>query len=310
MLLLASTAPAQEQEQIPTFRTGTAWVRVDVQAGEGERLLGNLQREDFVVYDEGEPQKILYFGRDSEPLDVVLLLDVSGSMRRYLEQMAANARNALKELHEGDRVAVMEFSRRSHIEEELTADRQKVIDGLHEAVREQGLGGGTRTNAAIVSAAAYIGQAAAPPDKSTGPQPGRRALLVVTDNSSMDYQMPDEKAVAALLEADTVLNAIVVGEGGPIRPPRAGQYVNPDFTRSDVFEISKQTGGEAVKATRAGVSFRDMMESIRTRYSIQYAAPQAARPGTVRRLRVELTPATRQRYPRAWIRARTAYVVK
>jgi VWFA-related protein len=310
MLLLASPALAQEQEQTPTFRTGTAWVRIDVQAGEGERLLGDLHREDFVVYDEGEPQKILYFGRDSEPLDVVLLLDVSGSMRRYLEQMAANARNALKELHEGDRVAVIEFSRRSHIEEDLTTDRQEVIGGLHEAVRQQGLGGGTRTNAAILSAAAYIEQADAPIDPRSGPRPGRRAMLVVTDNSSMDYQMPDEKAVTALLGADTVLNAIVVGEGGPIRPPRAGQYVNPDFTRSDVFAIAAETGGEAVKATRAGVSFRNMMESIRTRYSIQYAAPETARPGTLRRLRVEFAPATRERHPRAWIRARAAYVVK
>ncbi|HEX8985926.1 MAG TPA: VWA domain-containing protein, partial [Bryobacteraceae bacterium] len=181
-MLLLCPALAQERDQTPLFRTGTKWVRVDVQAGEGRKPLGDLRQEDFVVYDQGQPQKILYFGHESEPLDVLLLLDVSGSMRRYLEQMAASARQALNELHEGDRVAVMEFSKRTRIEENLSANRQGIIDSLREAVREQGLGGGTRTNAAILSATAYLEQEGAQADAKSGPRPGRRAVLVLTDN--------------------------------------------------------------------------------------------------------------------------------
>ena len=315
MLLLAFPAVAQDaasaDDQAPVFRTGTAWVRVDVQAGERGRVLGKLQREDFVIYDEDRPQKILYFGRETEPLDVLLLLDVSGSMGRYLEQMAANARDALKQLLEGDRVAVMEFSRRSRVEEEFTADRTRVMAELRNAVHEEGLGSGTRINAAVLSAAGYIREATTQAEAAkAGPRPGRRAVLIVTDNNSMDYHMPDEKAIAALLEADTVLNAIVVGRGEPVKLPKPGQYLNPDFTRSDVFHIAEETGGEAVKANRADASFRDMIESIRTRYSIQYAAPEAATAGSFRHIRVELAPDARRRYPNAWIRARTGYVVK
>lgn len=285
------------------FKTGTAWVRVDVQVGEKERVLRDLQQRDFVVYDEGEPQKILYFGHDTEPLDVLLLLDVSGSMRRYLEQMAANARTALDQLHEGDRVAIMGFSRTSKVEEEFTPDHQKAAAGLRDAVHEGGLGSGTRIVAAIVAAARYI-QGASVEAK------GRRAVLILTDNESMEYQMPNEKAVDALLAADTVLNAIVVGRGERDKPPKPGQYVNPDFTKSDVFRIADETGGEAVRANRADASFRDMMESIRTRYSIQYAAPESAVAGSFRRIRVDLSPEARKKYPRAWIRARSGYVVK
>ncbi len=126
----------------------------------------------------------------------------------------------------------------------------------------------------------------------------------------MDYQMPDEKAIAALLDADTVLNAIVVGRGEPSKPLPLGEYVNPDFTISDVFHIAAETGGDAVKASRPDVSFRDMMESMRTRYSIQYAAPADAAPGSLRHLRVELAAGARTRHPHASIRARSAYVVK
>jgi VWFA-related protein len=214
------------------------------------------------------------------------------------------------QLHEGDRVAVMEFGRRSRVEEEFTANRERVIGELRNAVREEGLGSGTRTNAAIVSAAAYIEEEAARGKGAAGPAPGRRAVLVVTDNNSMDYQMPDERAISSLLAADTVLNAIVIGRVERLKPPKPGQYVNPDFSPSDVFHIAQETGGEAVKADRADVSFEEMIESIRIRYSIQYAAPESAAAGSFRRIRVDLTPEVRRRYPKAVVRARSGYLVK
>lgn len=291
------------------FRATTAWVRVDVQVGEKRRLVSDLTKDDFVVYDEGQPQRILYFGRESEPLDVLLLLDVSGSMRQYLEQMANNARQALAELHDGDRIGVMLFSRRTQVDEELTGSRTRVIDRLKQAVHIDSLGSGTRINPAILDAAACIAKQSAA-GAANAPRPGRRAILMVTDNMSLNYQSPDGKTIEALLGADTVLNAIVVGKGERPKPVRPGVYVNPDFTPSDVFHIADETGGEAVRASHAGVFFRDMMESIRTRYSIQYSAPESAVSGGFRRIRVELTPDARRRHPDAWLRARSGYVVK
>jgi hypothetical protein len=107
-----------------------------------------------------------------------------------------------------------------------------------------------------------------------------------------------------------VLNAIVVGKGDRPKPPKPGEYVNPDFTPADVFHIADETGGEAVRSQRADTSFREMMESIRTRYSIQYRAPESAVAGTFRKIRVELSPEARKRYPHAWVRARSGYIVK
>jgi VWFA-related protein len=303
-LLAAGSLFGQNPDQdAPVFRTGTAWVRLDVQVGDKARLVSDLTRDDFLVYDEGAPQKLLYFGHDSERLDVLLLLDVSGSMRRYLEQMAANAGEALRELAEGDRVAIMLYGRRTRVEEDFTLDRQRIIRELHDSVHESaGLGSGTRTNAALLSAAAYMGEHAQPYS--------RRAVLILTDNQSMDYLMPDEKVVEALLGADTVLNSIVVGRGERPKPLKPGQYVNPDFNISDVFEMAGQSGGEAVKTERADTTFQQMMESIRTRYSLAYAAPAGAAPGTFRHIRVELSAAARKRYPHAWIRVRSGYTVK
>jgi VWFA-related protein len=301
LLILLLAAGAAAQEETPVFRTTTAWVRVDVQAGEGARLLADLSQNDFAIYDEDQPQRALYFGRESEPLDVLLLLDVSGSMRRHLEQMAASAREALGELRPDDRVALTLFSRNSRSEQDFTTDRQRAAGKIRDAVRVQNLGSGTRINPAILEAAAYIARQQ---------EKGRRAILIVTDNQSLNYQSPDEEVIRALLAANTTLNAIVVGKGERPKPDRPGVYVNPDFTPSDVFRIASETGGEAVRAGHAGASFRDMMESVRTRYSVQYAVPAGAAPGSYRRIRVELAPEARRRYPKAWIRARAGYVVK
>ncbi len=306
MLLLAAplfAALLAAQPQNPVFRTGAAWVRVDVQVGDKARLLGSLDRDDFLVYDEGEPRKILYFGRESEPIDIVLLLDVSGSMRRYLEQMAVEAGEALRQLAPVDRVAVMLYGRTEHLEEEFTTDRGRIIDELRDSVHEgAGLGSGTRTNAAIVASSAYI--------EHNARQESRRAILILTDNESMDFRMPDRKVSEALLDGDTVLNAIVVGQAKRPKPPRPGQYINPDFDLSDVFEIAEATGGQTLRTEHAGATFRELMEGIRTRYSVAYAAPPSAVPGTFRKIRVELSPQARQHYPHAWLRARTGYTVK
>jgi Ca-activated chloride channel family protein len=120
ILLLGGAASAWQEA---TFRGGIALVKVDAQVlDRGGRIVAGLKASDFQVLDEGQPQKIAYFGRESEPLDLVLLLDVSGSMNRHLEQLADAARASLKQLYEGDRVAVALFARSTEIVQPLTED--------------------------------------------------------------------------------------------------------------------------------------------------------------------------------------------
>jgi hypothetical protein len=104
------------------------------------------------------------------------------------------------------------------------------------------------------------------------------------------------------------LNAIVVRKGP--RPPviRQTGYTNPDFAPPDVYKISAQTGGAAVDGLgKVSDVFQRMVESIRARYFLQYAAPPAELSGKFRRIRVELSPEARRRHPEAVIHAREGY---
>lgn len=273
-------------------------VSLDVQVTEGERFVSGLAKEDLLVSDEGQRQEIAYFGLEREPLWLVLLLDTSGSMRRYLEPMAATARQALAHLREGDKVAIMPFSRHTRVFTDFTDDFGLAASELPRVVQVE-LGGGTLINTAVIDAAKHIR------DK-VGQGTSRRALLVVTDNQGLNYRVPDEAAIRELLESNIVLNALVVGKGR--RPGPAPEGANPDFTPPDVFKLAEQTGGEAVKDDRTAVWFPRMLERIRVRYLIQYRPPTAA-PGAFRRVQVELAPATKKRHPSASIRVRSGYRV-
>ncbi len=294
--LLASAAFAQD---VNVFRTDVELVRVDAQVVDGRKVLGELKAADFQVFDEGVPQSITYFGRDTEPLWVLLLLDVSGSMKKRLAEMAAVAKTALGSLGPQDRVAGVFFGRNIRIAQEFTTDLEFAADAIGDAQSEKGVGSGTAINPSMLEAARYM-------RKQANLKPGRRAIVILTDNGGLNYQVDDERVLGELLAADTVLNAIVTPEAKPPGAARKGVYLNPDFTPSDVFHLARQTGGEILKAERAGDTFREMMERIRTRYSLHYRAP-AGTPGQMRKIRVELSAEARKHYPRAEVRARSGY---
>src|SRR5258708_406519 len=248
MLLLGGGLLAQQKEEIPVFRAGVTLVRVDIEVtGSGNAdhsdftQQADFTQQDFRIFDENQPQEIVHFGRESEPLDLLLLLDVSGSMRRSLEEVAAGARAALTRLHPGDRVALMLFSRRAEVIQPFTDDfsntQYKILDSNY----KQNLGNGTLINEYLIAASDYVKQQ---------PVKGRRAILIVTDNEGLNYKSPDAEVVRSMYAADTVLNALIVRKGP--KPPvvRSTGYTNPDFAPPDVSKIAGQTGGVAVERGR------------------------------------------------------------
>ena len=304
ILALALLAAAQEPDV--SFRAGATDVRLDVQAAVGPRIIANLTKADFAIFDENLPQPISYFARETEPLSAVLLLDISGSMMRYLTPMADSSRQALAVLKPGDQAAIIVFDRETKVHRELGPNTSALEAELRAAIRTKGLGSGSELNKSIRVAANYLR------DKAPSGV-GRRAVIVVTDLGSPNYQNPDEAVIKDLTAAGAVLNAIVAGKAQ--RPdPVKDRFVNDDFTPADVFKLAEETGGQVLRAEKADKSaeqlqdapLRKMMEGIRTRYTIAYKAPEA-RSGEFRRIRVELSEDARRRYPGAEIRVRRGY---
>ena len=294
--LCARILPAQDVQ--PLFKSGANVVRVDVQVEDGGRLLNGLIREDFRIFDDNAPQPATHFGHEREPVSLLLLLDVSGSMVKSIDALARSSRQAMAVLKPDDKVAVMLFARNQKATQEFTGDFEAVSRQINSAVNDKGLGSGTLINHAVVAAADYVKENAAS---------GRRAILIVTDNLGLNYQLNDEQTLKKLHAANTVLNAIVTGRGRRPEPDPKGRYTNPDFTPANVFTLSEETGGEAFKPGNLESSLGLIFDRIRNRYALEYSAPPTGAPGAFHRIRVTLSPEAHRRFPKAQLRARAGY---
>ena len=246
-------------------------VRVDVQVTEGDKLVKDLTKSDFAVTDEGQPQSIVSFAHGDEPVTLILLLDVSGSMQKYIDQISMEAREALDHLRPGDRVALMVFAKNTAVAQGFSDNLAETARNIGSAVKNWDVGSSTMINSAVVDAAHYM-------EKHAGPG-GRRAILILTDNLSTSYRLTDGQVIRELDKADTVMNAIITGRAIRPQPLEPGKPSNPDFTPANVYDLAEKTGGEWVKAENAGDSFKDMIERIRSRYMLAYHAPDAHRRG-------------------------------
>lgn len=270
-------------------------VRVDVQVVNGRTPITGLGQGDFIVREEGDVKPVESFGHESEPIQLVLLLDVSGSMGKMLREMAEVAQRALSALQSGDQVAVAVFAGHARITLELTEETRLAVRSLKEAPLERDLPAGTSINEALLDIAAYL--------HDQPPFPGRRAIVILTDNGGVHYQVPDDKVVRALSDNDTVLNALVSPNARPPKPAAPG--TNPDFTPANVFRLVEESGGEVLRADK-GVRFQELLEHLRRRYSLGIKASAGSR-GTYRRLEVSLSDEARKKYPKVAVLARSGY---
>jgi hypothetical protein len=271
----------------PDFRGGVTLVKAETTVFDKQTKapLRNLAREDFVVFDGDQQRAIEYFGDDSGPLDLVLLLDVSGSMREALPKVAVAAHMALENLKDTDRAGVIAFGARYSVVQPLTHDFDSVVSGILRTFVER-VGEDTDISQAVRGAAGYVAQ--------DGGQ-SRRAILIMTDNMQ-ETEIPDSEVERSLFGADAVLDAVLI----------RGFLPNVHVVHPGVLRFAPVTGGEVIEGRQPGPLLAQMIERIRSRYSIQFR-PVDASPARARRIRVELSAEARKKYPNAVVRARGSY---
>ena len=106
---------AQEQQGIPddlVIRVNVELVQVDVQVLKKKtgRTVGSLSKEDFQLYEDGVAQHVTELSKGQLPLSVVLLFDLTDSVRGVLKQLAQGSRAPLEHFKPADEAAVMVYS--------------------------------------------------------------------------------------------------------------------------------------------------------------------------------------------------------
>jgi VWFA-related protein len=300
-LSAALAALAIGAQDTPTFRAAVALVHADAEVVEDGRILTGFTKDDFRILDEGKPQPVVQFSAGEQALDLILLFDISGSMRIAVAAVAAASRQALQELRAGDRVCVMVFNTKTREIAPFTEDLNSVRDTIERDVMNLRFRGGTLIQKAVDEAALRFRQ------ESWSER--RRAVLIITDN--VGTRTRSERAVVRnFWESDALLSGLIVSNKAFRTVHTASIAMNPLLLAmsAGMKGIAEKTGGDSITAGDAGAAFQESMRRIRSRYSLYYAQPEA-QPGAVRSIRVELTGDAARQHPKARVRARTGYVV-
>ena len=232
--------------------------------GQG-RFVRGLTREDFKVFDNGQPQPITHFAAENIPLELVAAIDVSSSMRAAIGRVKDAVKRFLAGLAPADQVTVIAFNESIFTPARRTTDPAARV----RAVDRMDAWGGTALYDAIIAAIEILGR-----------QSGRRAVVLFSDG--------DDQSSHATLDA-----AIRATEGSDatIYPIGQGRAVDTPALQALLKQVSSVSGGRAFFSddlSRLDAVFADILEDLRHQYLLSYPAPDPTRNDEWRRITVEV----------------------
>jgi Ca-activated chloride channel family protein len=254
-------------------------------------IVGGLTKEDFAVTEDGRPQRIAVFERQSElPLSMVLAIDTSGSVHKDLPLEQEAAKKFVHALLRGqDQISLLEFS----------TEVRQVVPFTNQASRiDRGLASLRGGPATALYDAIYLASENLAKQAIAG-KPGRKVLVLVTDGGDTANTVTYAEALEKALRGEVMVYSII---DVPIEAS-AGRDTGGEHA---LITLSEQTGGKYFYANAGGLdkAFAQVSEDLRTQYLLGYY-PANQRPGLdFHRIHVAVPRAAAEAFD---IRYRTGY---
>lgn len=319
---LPKPTPTPEGTEDPQdiVKIDTDLVKIDalVMQKDTARVVGGLNREDFLLYEDGTKQEITHFSTDQLPLSVMLLIDRGLSreccpkgacLDAYGDQMHRAAREALDRLKLVDEVAVVSYHTKTDLIQPFTTNRIMLEQALNN-IPAQTQAGGHCLNTVFDYAAKYMMRASNPA--------GRRVIIVITGFTrwfDCPHSPSGKSATLAIYESGTVVCAIIpkgveqtLENGNMIALSRIFKVAGLDYL--DIQTLANETGGEVLsdEPKKLETTFQTLIDHLRSRYNLAFVSTNKTRDGATRKLRLDLTPTIQKSKGKMVIRARRSYI--
>jgi VWFA-related protein len=279
LLVLASNHTSAQET--PTFAIGIEVVNVlaTVMDKHGA-IIRDLQQSDFTIAEDGRPQSIRYFARQTDlPLTLGLLVDTSMSQERVLDAERTASVHFLDQVlrEKKDQIFVTQFDMAVLTRQPLTSSYKDLSDALSQvdtpSRRELQNGGdrGTLLFDAVVKAA----------NETMAKQQGRKALILLTDGDDNGSDTTLENAIEAAQRADTLIFSILFSDSGRLHG--RGQAILEHLaheTGGGFFAVSKKQGIEQI--------FGVIQDELRSQYSIGYVSDKRPTIGEFRKIELKV----------------------
>jgi VWFA-related protein len=252
-----------------------------------QRLVTNLQRQNFHVYEDGAPQTISSFRREDVPVSLGILVDNSGSMQAKRAAINVAALDLVRASNPQDESFIVNFSEQAFLDQDFTANIQLLEKGLSHIDSR----GGTALYDAVIAAADHLSKDAKRP---------KQVILIITDG--------EDNSSSATLE-DTVrriqsLHGPIVYSIGLLFDEDRGQAHR---ARKALEELSDQTGGLAFfprSLDQVDAIAKEVAADIRQQYILGYHPTRPVSAGGYRTIQVT---ASAPDYGKLTVRTRAGY---
>ncbi len=268
-----SAAQAQsDNTEIPTFRADVKLVNLFVTVLDRYGApVTNLKQDDFQLFEDGNPEKIAVFHRESElPLSIVLAIDSSLSTKKDLKLELESARRFSHSiLRPVDSLTVFQFNELVDQLVPFTPDLRR-IDRAIDQVR---VGSATALYDALYLGAQALEQ-----------RQGRKVLVVITDGGDTMSKLSYAEALREAQEAEALVYSIIVV---PIEN-EAGRDIGGEHA---LIQISHDTGGKYFYADgleQLDSAFRKISDELRTQYLLAYYPSRRVAASDFRRFTVQV----------------------
>jgi VWFA-related protein len=258
-------------------------------------LIGNLEKGEFKIYEDGKEQEIKNFTRETDlPLTIGLLVDTSKSQERLIDiEQRAASQFFSKVLRQKDEAFLMQFGAEAELLQDSTNSAkllQKALEGLRLSVPLGGLHPGpvpTMQNQAgtILYDAVYL----AANEKLRG-EVGRKAVVIITDGVDTGSKISRDKSIEAAQKADSIIYSIYYVDrgayGGGFGTINLGGGGEGELRR-----MSSETGGQVFKVEKNHTLddiFREIQDEMRSQYAITYQPPNPRRDGTYHKIDIKV----------------------
>jgi len=282
----------QQKGEAPKIVSSTGLVRlVATVTDRRHNLITDLDKKDFTIKEDGAPQEIQRFFRETDlPLRIGLLLDTSNSIRQRLEFEQDAASDFLSSVirRNKDMAFLMTFDNEPDIIQDYTGDLGLMIS----AIRKQRAGGGTSLNDAIFLASQKLLNAPLP---KSGDPDVRRVLVVISDGGDNQSDHALSEAIDAAIRAEASIYTVSTNTDWIALDTNNAQPQKYHLTDGDKIlqRFSDETGGRVFfpyKVEDLAESFLDIGNELRSQYFLAYSPTNALANGNgeFRRVDVEV----------------------
>ena len=268
------TAPTPARQQAP-IRSGARTVAVYTTVTDKDgRLIPDLARDEFEIYDNGKLQPTTVFSSELQPITVVMMLDRSGSMRGNFRLIEAAGEAFVRRLRPDDRARIGSFAGRIQVDpENFTNDQEQLIRILRTELQEEGPT--PLWNAVTVAITSLL------------PEQGRRVVLIFTDgeDNPMNFKFNNQSVMDVMDRAqreNVMVYAIGLESrgmptggrgglsGGGFGGGFGGMTQRPD---PGLPKIAGETGGGYFELTRAedlASTFARVADELHRQYALGF----------------------------------------